>query len=877
MKRFVYAIFLSILFVSFTPKSDLADFEQFVFSQFTEHLSNSLQEKVYLQTDKPYYSAGEDIWFKGYLVNAALNTPNSLSNYLYVELVNKSDSLISRIKVRKDSCGFAGNIKLKPELSTGYYALRAYTNWMQNTPSDFYFSKNIYIGNTIDDQVLCEINYGIVNNGKVPVSISFKDSEFTPLRRKDVVLNESWKNAKKDKLSFTTDSEGIISYQMEIDSENIPNKYIEVSINEDALKWNKKLFIPEFSEDFDVQFFPEGGNLLPDIMQVIGVKAIGADGLSVEISGKIFTNDDELVTEFSTWHNGMGKCVFKPNAGERYYALVKMGNGVERRFYLPKLEEKGIGIHLVSRKGKILYQVYNQSDVPNNSLFILAHVRGMVYALQPLGDLMSGQIDESLFPAGIVTFSIVDIASKVYAERLFFKIPEAFPIVNLQSDKRVYGRREPVRLDIAVKSSDGEPVVGNFSLSVTDSRTVKQDTLTDNIISNLLLSSDIKGYIEEPASYFTDQSHVGEEKLDLLMLTQGWRRFKTEDVLKGEIFPPTHYMEASQVISGRLKNTFGKAPKTNDVYLYSDYKDIFRKTKSDDEGRYYFDGLEFPDSTYFMVKAERKKSLTEVKVVPEILTFEDPKCFIPIPRARKVEIPEEYFQQSKEKYFYEGGMRVINLDEVTVTAEEKEKNVKKFYYSGAESAKLSREDVDKYPSMGAMDLIDRLPGVNVSGDHVMVRSFGDAIVLIDGIVAEIDFVKGFTARDIEEVAVFKDSKAAMFGSRGANGAVAITLRRGAERGLNLELAVNTERIMPMGYQKKSEFYVPKYQVESVRNNSQPDYRTTIYWNPGIDTDSTGVAHVKFYTADMPNDYHVVLEGISTDGEICRYTGKLTRN
>lgn len=158
-------IFINLFFFRFlqTPT-----FKQTIAKRFVNKRVSMPQEKVYLQTDKPYYSAGEAIWFKGYVVNAATNFPNTLSRFIYVELIDKSNTVISRIKIKKDSLGFAGFIDLKPELPSGSYALRAYTFWMQNAGTDFFFKKDIYIGNTIDDFVSSKISYG-----KTPVTILF--------------------------------------------------------------------------------------------------------------------------------------------------------------------------------------------------------------------------------------------------------------------------------------------------------------------------------------------------------------------------------------------------------------------------------------------------------------------------------------------------------------------------------------------------------------------------------------------------------------------------------------------------------------------------------------------------------------------------------
>ena len=147
MKNLINLIHIALFFAtsvsSFSQSANPSDFAQLIYSRFERQVTNFPQEKVYVQTDKPYYSAGEEIWFKAYLVNETTLEPNFLSQFVYVELINKMDSVLYRVKIKKDSTGFAGHLKLKPEIPNGTYSLRAYTYWMQNVGTDFFFSKNI--------------------------------------------------------------------------------------------------------------------------------------------------------------------------------------------------------------------------------------------------------------------------------------------------------------------------------------------------------------------------------------------------------------------------------------------------------------------------------------------------------------------------------------------------------------------------------------------------------------------------------------------------------------------------------------------------------------------------------------------------------------
>jgi hypothetical protein len=879
IKSLLITLFLAGTVASNSINKMVTVFSEVITNRFIVQSINTPQEKVYLQTDKPYYSAGEDLWFKAYLVNAVTLIPNAGSQFIYVELIDKSDSVFYRVKIRKDSLGFSGRLKLKPELPSGYYALRAYTNLMQNTDNDFFFKKNILIGNDIDDRVTSKITYGTPTDGLIPVTITFTDASLNPVSGKRVEILQNWTGILKKRMYMDTNKEGKINWKLSADSKGNAEKSIEVNMED--VKYNKNFYIPEFSGDFDVQFFPESGVLLNNDLQLMAFKAIGKDGLSVDVTGRIFTDQNEEISMFTTSHKGMGKFSIQTQPNRSYYALVKDAEGLEKRFELPKTEAEAVAIHLRYIRDKILYEVVNQTSIPNQSLWLLVHSRGKVFVIQPLNS-PEGQIAESMLPPGIVSFSVIDSLGHTFCERLSFVRNNASPVVSMESNKSSYGKRELVDLSLNIHSAFEEPVNGNFSISITDSHTVKLDSLADNIQSNLLLSSDIKGYIEDPAAYFVDNETATREKTDVLLMTQGWRRFNTADIVKAVYRKPVYNMEVEQTLSGKVLNAFNKPSKKCDVIMFSPYRNMVVTAVTDSLGRYLIDGIEYPDSTRFILKAKKSKGISDVVIVPNTDEFPKPDVFIPTPLISKVPAPDDYFKQSKEKYYYEGGIRVVNLSEVTVSANKKPDS-KMYYYTGKANAGLTLKDLERYPGMDVLNLLQTIPGVAVQGDQISVRGPGtnpfspnvNPLFLIDGMVAkDIRDILWLSTNNIQKIEVFKGASASIFGSDGMYGAIAIYLKPIDFKTINP--IYSEAHVIPLGYQKPAQFYVPKYKVESVLNSAKPDLRTTIYWNPKLVADINGNVHVKFYTADNANDYSVVFEGLTNNGEICRYVGILKR-
>jgi hypothetical protein len=883
MRNTIKSLFITLL-LALTVASNSANkivpaFSEVITNRFMNQWINSPQEKVYLHTDKPYYSAGEDLWFKAYLVNATTMLPNALSQFIYVELIDKSDSVFYRVKIRKDSLGFSGRLKLKPELPSGYYALRAYTNLMQNIDNDFFFRKNILIGNDIDDRVISTITYGTPIDGFIPVTITFTDASLNPVSGKRVEIVQNLSSTSNKKMYMDTNKEGKINWKLQVDSKGNSKKSIQVSIED--VKYNNKFYLPEFSTDFDVQFFPESGVLLNNDLQLMAFKAIGKDGLSVNVSGRIFTDQNEEISTFTTSHKGMGKFSIQTQPDRSYYALVKNAEGIEKRFELPKTEAEAVAIHLRYMRDKILYEVVNQTAIPNQSLWLLVHSRGKVFVIQPLNS-PEGQITESMLPPGIVSFSVIDSLGHTFCERLSFVRNNSLPVVSMESNRSSYGKRELVDLSLNIHSAFEEPVNGNFSISITDSHTVKLDSLADNIESYLLLSSDIKGYIEDPAAYFVDNETATREKTDVLMMTQGWRRFNTADVVKAVYRKPAYKLEEGQTLSGKVVNAFGNPSRKCDIIMFSPYRNMVVTAVTDSLGNYLINGIEYPDSTRFILKAKKSKGISDVVIVPNEDKFPKPDGFIPTPLDTKVAAPDDYFKQSKEKYYYEGGMRAVNLSEVTVKANKKPDS-EKYYYTGWTSSGLTSKDIERYPDMDVLSLLQMIPGVQIFGDQLSLRGSGSnpfqtnvyPLFLIDGIeYSSINDILYLSSNDIEKIEVFKGSSAQIFGYKGGNGAIAFYLKS-----INLRetrTIYSLANVAPLGYQKPAQFYVPKYEVDSVLNSLKPDLRTTIYWNPKLVADKNGIVHVKFYTADNANDYSIVMEGITNSGEICRFTGVLKR-
>ncbi|HZK68163.1 MAG TPA: TonB-dependent receptor plug domain-containing protein, partial [Paludibacter sp.] len=276
-----------------------------------------------------------------------------------------------------------------------------------------------------------------------------------------------------------------------------------------------------------------------------------------------------------------------------------------------------------------------------------------------------------------------------------------------------------------------------------------------------------------------------------------------------------------------------------------------------------------------------EKRLGDVEIIPDSDVFPKPTVYIPTPLKANVATVEQdaYFKQSKEKYFTEGGMRVVNLGEVTVKAAKKEPASNTYYYSGGESALITSEKLKQFPGQNISQILPIIIACNVYTDEknvtrITVDGNQELRIVIDNMDCGGESLKYLNLDEVESISVYKGADAAIFGTRGYDGVIAISLKKGKD--WEAQTPITMTKVTPLGYQKPAEFYVPKYNVDSIRLSDKADLRTTIYWNPKLETDDNGNVHVKFYTGDKANNYSVVMEGISTSGEICRYVGMLKR-
>ncbi|WP_455585811.1 TonB-dependent receptor plug domain-containing protein [Bacteroides sp.] len=829
------------------------------------------QEKLYLHLDKPYYGAGDHIWYKGYLVNAISHMNDSKSNFIIAELVNQTDSVILRKKIRRDSLGFQNAFELPGTLPAGDYYLRGYTHWMLNEDPAFFYSHNLKIGNSIDVAILSDIRYEVGDDGNGMAKIRFTGNQNSKFGNVQVKYRYFEDGKLKDWGRKKTDEYGQINISLDRITER-RRRRVEIEFDDPQYSYQKTFYLPAFSKDFDVSFFPEGGPLLSVLRQNVAFKAQGADGLSREIDGYVMNAKGDTLAHIRSEHDGMGAFDLTPVPGESYYAVLTSSDHVTRRFDLPAVRTDGIVLSAVCYKQSIRFQIQKAEQTAwPDELYLLAHTRGKLVAFHPINPQKPfGKLSSSQLQEGITHLFLVDGSGRAISERLVFITDRQAPQWQVRTDKTRYGKREKVRLQITAKDFSGKPLDGSFSISITNHRNIQVDSLADNILSNLLLTSDLKGNIENPGFYFLKQDVRTEHYLDLVMLTYGWCRHRIENVLREPTVRTDYYIEAGQSLSGRVKGFFGGKVKRGAIYALAPKRGIMETTMTNEKGEFVIN-TSFRDSVVFAIQARTKKGFAGVDIVMDESPLPPTSNLHPYPRI-PVRSMDDYLMDTREKYYMEGGMRMYNLREVVVTGNKKRESGPNVY-SGITDYSLSGDRLG-VAGQTVLQILDRLPGVRVHLDknEIYVRNNPQQpVIVVDDLVYEdmgYSLLETIRTDEVETLSLVGDAAANYFGPRAAGGAIIINLKEHREmqappsRGIIL--------YTPLGYSSEVEFYHPVYDTPQKKNSSKSDLRTTVYWNPELRLNAEGNATVEYFTPDSTAPEDVVIEGVDKTGKACRF-------
>ena len=555
------------------------------------------QEKVFIHMDNTSYQLGDTIWFSAYLRRTDTDRPSDVSGVLYVELYGQEGYMIERKLIQMKEGRGSGFFALSRYIQyAGFYELRAYTRW--------------------------QLNWG-------------------RFERKHTEKIKEWFPTKRQEKEYFRDYEKLYSRVFPVyDKPLEPGEYT----HDMTLRAMRRLY-PNQAENRELKLslYPEGGNLVEGLPCRVAFEAAFEDGEAAE--GWVFYDGDSV----KTLNRGRGLFEITPQKGQEQEVLFVSKDGKQAKAKLPKPQPTGVSLKVEQTDSGWVAHIAHTADLHDDSLGVSLMREGKSVThslLQPstkVRGFKSFPLGEDLGEAsGVYQLTVFDSQGRVFADRLFFNRgrEDLMPTLSIEGLKEEYQPYEPVNLTL--KAPQGQNYV---SLTVRDDN--NRDCLYDNsnILTEMLLSSEIRGFVPQPGWYFEQDDEEHRAALDLLMMTQGWRRFDWRSMAVAGAWDITQPAERAPILIGNTyKNVIvdfvegeetnnekedeeeypfsedGRNPREDDYYETKpmDLPDLFSKGRSKKREEKAYDKA---------INTKNQKKETELKVHAEIVTLDAEMAF----------------------------------------------------------------------------------------------------------------------------------------------------------------------------------------------------------------------------------------------------------
>lgn len=657
-------------------------------------------------------------------------------------------------------------------------------------------------------------------------------------------------------------------------------------------KGNSNIFIRPQKLNVTANFFPEGGELVNGIESKVAFLATDQYGKPVDLAGKVTNNSGKKIADIVTEHNGMGLFVMTPVAGESYKVEWTATEGNSGTYNLPKALEQGVSLSVSPQLSGAVYTITRSEQASEAAKKV--SIIGMMYnrlvymANINLTDKKNaeGSIPYKELPAGILQLTILDADKKPLSERIVFvnNSDYTFPI-EVGLTKLGLGKRQENELSVHLPEQN---TLSNLSVSVTDAG-INTDA-TENIYSNLLLTSQIKGRVYNPSYYFSEDFTKTFTHLDLVMLTQGWRRYDWGKIARSEPIEIKHAPDTGYLhFNGKVFATQQQIAAGGDMVAILRVKgdtsqagNSFIAMPINKDGTFEDRNISFMDSITVFYSYSNKNSPLRYS---EVRFLED-KVTAPV----KIEMDSRDVLATKsvdssgfgrDKYFSTLNFTAQeegDLKDVVVTTQAKTEIQKldERYASGLFKGDAYQFDLINDPFASSSMTIfqylqSRVPGLQISNAQSTQPSLSwrgsEPSLFLDEMPTQVDFLSSVNVSDVAYIKVFRPPFFGAMGG-GAGGGIAVYTKRGGDVQTTKSGGGIPSKVIE-GYTLMKEFYSPNYITLDPRHENQ-DLRSTIYWNPIILLDNNGrTAKFKFYNNDVTTSFRIILEGVNADGKLVR--------
>jgi len=869
------------------------------------------QEKVYLHTDRPHYAIGDTIWFKAYVTIGGQHHLSAKSGSLYVELVNEKDSVTQLLKLPLNAGMTKGCFALTDEMGEGNYRLRAYTQWMRNAGPEYFYDKIFVVRPEESEPVFgsIKLNFARQSQGEsiVEAVIKYTDSTGYPLSGMPLKYNlrKDYKTLYKGQ--GVTDEEGVFRAEFKgLPPEAVAMSHLVTRLDlEDGNTVTKTFPVKMQSNEAEIQFFPEGGQLLCGAAQWIAYKVTGTDGLGIPVSGRLAGADGKQPTEFKSNQFGMGCIKTEVDCNRVSPVTFTLADGSKITRQLPASQPYGHSLSVAYHPEAFRATISVRQVLPNaayaQNLYLLVQSGGVAYYATEVSmsdDVASLDVSIKGMPSGIAQFTLFATTGEPLAERIIFVQHDDQMKVSLETDKAEYQDREMVSLELATEASGDQYPPADFSIAVFSEDAVPSEaTHETTIFSQLLLSSDIRGYIEQPNYYFHQPTPDTRKNLDILMMTQGYRRFSWRNLNSGKTEPAYFPAENLGVkVSGKLAGLWHQKIPFGKVFLVNNNLGIVLADTTDENGRFSFNDLVITEGLRFSVIGRKKDDGTRLEVLldkygNQLLTPNVNIADLLTDFSKKVPLKPKKLGKEEEAQLRARLSSANLLKEVRIRAKQREPGLsalkgyitETIIFNAQDSGKTIVKAINdralenlKFVAQASRTFVSSNSNEQGKG-YFKVRDWKAFMgqqqmsILINDRYYDPDAINDILDWDVEDVIKVDIVRA----TAPVRPTVLIYTRTNyvynpinpSDPHSPSKWAPDMINIFPRGYDRVKEFYIPAYDSPD-QKNSKTDFRKTIYWNPSVKV-RNGEAQVSFFNGDRKGRYKIVAEGINSKGQLGR--------
>lgn len=861
-------------------------------------------EKIYTQTDRPFYFPGETIWFKSYVVGEK-NLPSTTSDVVVAQLVSPKGNII-QTKNLALTYGYAyGDFSIQEDWVGGIYKVKFYTNYMRNFGEGSFFTKEITVQKVIVPKLLLTLDFQKEAYGKgseVKVDFKVQDLKNNPLANSVFRSSVLLKGMPFLGQTVTTNSSGESSISFDLpDDLNTSDVVLNIEVPHQGSIESISRTVPVLMDNIGLQFLPEGGKILGETTNTVAFKALNEFGKPADVKGIVLDSDGNEIQQFESFHDGMGTVQFMPKAGTEYFAKITSPFESDSLYLLPKIHSEGTKISLQDYKAKqTIWNLYTTAEF-NGTFQVLDAANEVLF--QKTVSLKKGinsiSVDISGFPSGIAKFRLLNPRQNIISERLVFLNRHKGLKIGLKLNKEIFAPREKVVLEIETKDFDNNPISSNLALAVTDNALLSfADDKQDRIDSYLLMSGELNGKIHEPSFYFDPTEEDSDKALDLVMLTHGWRNYIVDPIEKLRFLPDKRNLLEGQILDKRGN------PISADLFLFENDGKKALQFKTDSEGNFR---CKLGDANSYVLVAYREDK-QPLKIVEKQIGGAISEGTENVLRSRATQEQEAQFPNTKDvekplqKPVQEKAIFSTNLAEDTQSLDEVVivgygSNTTKNALGFAQTS-IETDEINGLSSTVSQVLQGRAAGIQITNSSGIagagtiinvrglnsIRGSNQPLFIVDGTPFSNSFtgdqsaeLQNLNPSDIESINILKGVAATtLYGSSGVNGVIIISTKKGNYRyGDKVLVRKRFNNYAVKNIYKNSglpaiatpnNFYVPVY--DSGENVFQRnDFRKTIYWNQVVQTDHDGKAKVEFYNSDAITSFNIMAEGISNSGLI----------